>query len=161
MLLSRRWTCIFSQNDECCPVLTDSLRWSFNTQLWSSLTLSLQINLISYEMNHDVFFFFSMTQLIQSFVSPVPAFLRCIAGITFKWANIFQKPIKFFNLIWYVVFILFSIEYRFEMICKSLHCVFIYNLRNVQALLMFSDVCTCKCKMMVNDVQKYMKIILF
>ena len=56
--------------------------------------------------------FLNIPQLSKSFVAPVPAFFSCL-------------NIK------YLVFVVFSIEYRLKRICKSLYPVFIYVLHNL------------------------------
>ena len=74
----------------------------------------------------------SIPQLSQSFLPPVPAFLQRVAAMKFKVIQYFQKTIKFISLdIKYLVFVVYSIEYKLKRICKSLYSVFIYDLHNV------------------------------
>ena len=53
-----------------------------------------------------------------------------------KWVNIYKKTTKLISLkIKYLVFVMYSIEYRLKRISKSLYPVFIYVLHNVQTSL--------------------------
>ena len=59
-----------------------------------------------------------------------------VAGIKFKMSEYLQKKkkttVKFISFnIKYLVFVVYSIEYKLKRICYSLHSIFIYVLHNV------------------------------
>ena len=125
MLFLSCWTicpCSFSQSGEPHPILACE-RLSL-----SRMPLSYPIMILSPVTNEPVYLwnvpnrsFWSVRQLSQSFVAPVPTFLERVAGIKFRMSVYLQKTIKLISLnIKYLVFVLYSIELRVKRICESL-----------------------------------------
>ena len=86
--------------------------------LYPIMTLTcFQLTCSSVEFSKQVIL--SIPQLSRSFVAPVPS--------NSKSVNICKKTTKFISLnIKYLVFLVYSIEYRLKMICKSFNSVFFF-----------------------------------
>uniref|UniRef100_A0A3Q1GKF8 Platelet-derived growth factor (PDGF) family profile domain-containing protein n=1 Tax=Acanthochromis polyacanthus TaxID=80966 RepID=A0A3Q1GKF8_9TELE len=74
-------------------------------------------------------------QLSQCFLPPVPAFLEHVAGIKFYINDYLLKTIKFISLnIKFLVFVVYAMKYRLNIICKSLYSVFLFMFNTTSQL---------------------------
>lgn len=114
------------------PQTVEQLK-SYFKQNWKNFTLKLQL-LVS-----SVSKWVLLKEKVMSHCAKharIPMFLECVAGIKLRMSAYLQKTLKFISLNFkYLVFRLYSIEYRWEKSCKSLHSVVFYLYATSQHLL--------------------------